>query len=221
MPQQRTALGERGKITCYPYIVVDGRATVRPAGSAQRADYWEALTRVRTAEGSSGLRRIRAEGTTRDAAINDSSTKCRTSSTRSPPTCPAHRPADRSAQQPCPNTSMVGSPINNTGQPSATAIGTVIRYRHAVNSTIKPRLGSQPIGKITTGQTARFLANLTPAVAKTCRGILRAAFDQALIDGAVKANPAVGLPRVNRVNRPRSTIHRATGLDRQQADDTA
>lgn len=217
MPQQRTALGERGKITCHPYIVVDGRAAVRPAQSTQRPDYWEASTRVRTGEAPSALRRIRAEGKTRDAALNRLHLKVQ-DVVDDVTTSLTGAPAGGST-----NTTTLADHLDvwlTEQQHRATigdrAIGTVIRYRQAVNSTITPRLGSQPIGKITTGQIARFLANLTPAVAKTCRGILRAAFDQALIDGAVKANPAVGLPRVN---RPRSTIHRATGLDRRQADD--
>ena len=217
MPQQRTALGERGKISCYPYILVDGRATVRPDGSTQRPEYWVALTRIRTSDTGSALRRVRAEGRTRDAAMERLEQKIQ-DVVEEVTASLADTQAGAST-----STTLLSEHLDawlleqeHRAELGDRAIGTVIRYRHAVNSTINPKLGQHPLGKITTGQIARFLNTLTPAVAKTCRGILRAAMDQALIDGAVKANPAVGLPRVN---RPRSTIHRATGLDRTQADE--
>lgn len=217
MVRARTSIGKPGSLTWRAYVTVDGRKAPRPASSRERPTSWAVDSRVRVSHISDGLRRVRAEGKTKELALDRLQRKIDVlveqlavdgSDTVAGASTPAtalseHLAAWLTEQQ---HRVEVGD----------RAVGTVLRYRLAISHDIDPHLGAHPLGKITTGQIARFLRTLSPAVAKTCRAILRSAFDQALVDGAVTTNPAVGLPQIS---RPRNTIHRATGLDRQQADD--
>ena len=72
----------------------------------------------------------------------------------------------------------------------ARSVGTLVRYRHAIDRSIKGRkvgttsLGRAPLDRVTPRVVTLFLASLTPAVAKTCRGILRQALTYAVANGA-------------------------------------
>jgi integrase len=217
MVRARTSIGKPGTLTWRAYIIVDGHKVPRPDRNRERPTSWAVDSRVRIGHTSDSLRRVRAEGKTKELALDRLQRKIDglveqlsvdgtdTATGASTPATPLseHLAAWLIEQQ---HRVEVGD----------RAVGTVLRYRLAISHDIDPHLGAHTLGKITTGQIARFLRTLSPAVAKTCRAILRSAFDQALVDGAVRTNPAVGLPQIS---RPRSTIHRATGLNRQQADE--
>ena len=70
------------------------------------------------------------------------------------------------------------------------SVGTMVRYRHAIDSTIKAcevgksTLGTATLEKVTPRVATLFLQSLTPAVAKTCRGIIRQALTYAVANGA-------------------------------------
>lgn len=80
--------------------------------------------------------------------------------------------------------------ISDPATTSARSVGTILRYRHAIDKTIKKRaigpasLGRVSLNRVTPRVVTLFLATLTPAVAKTCRGILRQALTYAVANGA-------------------------------------
>ena len=80
--------------------------------------------------------------------------------------------------------------ISDPATTSVRAAGTILRYRHAIDKTIKKRsigpatLGAVSLDRVTPRVVTLFLASLTPAVAKTCRGILRQALTYAVANGA-------------------------------------
>lgn len=80
--------------------------------------------------------------------------------------------------------------ISDPATTSTRSIGTILRYRHAIDKTIKKRaigpatLGGVSLERVTPRVITLFLGSLTPAVAKTCRGILRQALTYAVANGA-------------------------------------
>ena len=69
--------------------------------------------------------------------------------------------------------------------------GTLVRYRHAIDKTIKSRkvgattLANVGLDRVTPRVVTLFLGSLTPAVSRTCRGILRQALTYAVANGAI------------------------------------
>lgn len=72
----------------------------------------------------------------------------------------------------------------------ARSVGTILRYKHAIDRSIKARkvgttsLGTASLDRVTPRVVTLFLTSLTPAIAKTCRGILRQALAYAVANGA-------------------------------------
>lgn len=218
MARTRTVAGEVGTLSCHPYLTIDGRDVARPTGSQQRPDLWVAQTRIRGNDELAPLRRVRAEGKTKQAAVLKLRAKV--------DQMVEDLKHDQRRQEAGPGGSLPTTSIaehlerwiddqHRRVAGGDRAVGTVLRYQHAITWNINPALGPLPLSKVDLGQLARFLRTLTPAVGKTCRAVLRAAFDEAVLDGAVATNPCLGLPRII---RPRNTVHRATGMDRAQAD---
>ena len=150
--------------------------------------FWTAEAYVRTDQGRT---RFQTRGKTKDEAIE------RLSQRMSPSTGDrlAEALATESGQSPhSPTFHHSGrGPGRLDHRPVTTdarSVGTVLRYRHAIDKTIKGRrvgtatLGSVSLDRVTPRVVTLFLASLTPAVAKTCRGILRQALTYAVANGA-------------------------------------
>lgn len=191
--------GTHGEITTTAWVIdrVTGKERRRrlKATADHKADskrtavaFWTAEAYVRTDKGRT---RYQSRGKTKDEAIERLSQRMR------PPT------GDRLAEALATESGRVTAFTNDStlGEvldawitdpitTDARAVGTVLRYRHAIDKTIKKRnvgtasLGSVSLDRVTPRVVTLFLASLTPAVAKTCRGILRQALTYAVANGA-------------------------------------
>lgn len=227
--------GEHGRVTTRAWVI--DRATGQPrrrrtTTPGQKADskrlptaYWTAETYVNTDQ---GRRRIQARGVTRDDAVTELAGKLRG---------PQHDLlADAIAQET--GHTLAFTDLSTLGHvldqwitdPTITrtrSAGTIIRYQHAITRSIKAhRIGATTLGqirleKLTPRLVTLYLASLTPAVAKTCRGILRQALANAVANGAnsptLPGTFALLSQRIDRGATPpsgRGTI----GITKAQAD---
>lgn len=191
--------GTHGEITTTAWVIdrVTGKERRRrlKATADHKADskrtavaFWTAEAYVRTDQGRT---RFQSRGKTKDEAIE------RLSQRMSP--SKGDRLAEALATESgrvtaFTNDSTLGEVldawITDPVTTDARAVGTVLRYRHAIDKTIKSRnvgtasLGSVSLDRVTPRVVTLFLASLTPAVAKTCRGILRQALTYAVANGA-------------------------------------
>jgi integrase len=191
--------GEHGRVTTRAWVI--DKTTGQPrrrrtaATPEHKADskrlptaYWTAETYVNTGE---ARRRIQARGTTRDAAVTELAGRLRG---------PEH---DLLAEAIAEETghsrtfsdrSTLGHVLDQwIADPTTTrtrSVGTLARYQHAITRSIKARrigattLGQVRLDRVTPRLVTLYLASLTPAVAKTCRGILRQALAYAVANGA-------------------------------------
>lgn len=191
--------GTRGEIKTAAWVVDRETGKIRrrrlAATATHKADSkrmptvrWTAEAYVRS---EVGLQRVQGRGKTKDEALGSLEQKL-------------HPPgSDRLAEA---LASASGRPTSFTDESTlgevldawiadpvtiqARSAGTLLRYQHAIRKTIKDqRIGSTKLGEVTIQQvTPRlitlFLAALTPAVAKTCRGILRQALTYAVANGS-------------------------------------
>ena len=191
--------GTHGEITTSAWVIdrATGKQRRRRLKATQdhKADskrttvaFWTAEAYVRTDQGRT---RFQTRGKTKDEAIE------RLSQRMSPST------GDRLAEALATESGRVTAFTNDSSlgevldawisdpvTTDARSVGTVLRYRHAIDKTIKGRrvgtatLGSVSLNRVTPRVVTLFLASLTPAVAKTCRGILRQALTYAVANGA-------------------------------------
>lgn len=191
--------GTRGEIKTSAWVVDRETGRIRRRRLAATANHkadskrmptvrWTAEAYVRSER---GLQRVQGRGATKDEALESLDQKL-------------HPPgADRLAEVLAtesgrPTTfsdestlgEVLDAWISDPVTVQARSAGTLLRYQHAIRKTIKgQRIGSTKLGEVTIQQvTPRlitlFLAGLTPAVAKTCRGILRQALTYAAANGA-------------------------------------
>lgn len=213
--------GVRGEITTTAWVV--DRATGKPrrrrstATNEHRADskrtpigHWVASVYVGTGDGRA---RFHARGATKDEATEALMARV------NPPKSDrlAEALADESGRVTAfNNDSTLGDVLDAwISDPATTgvrSVGTILRYRHAIAVTIKRRaigpasLGNVSLDRVTPRVVTLFLASLTPAVAKTCRGILRQALTYAVANGAnaptTNGTFAILSQRVERGSKP-------------------
>ncbi len=214
MPRRPIEVGEHGEVKLLAWVQDSGAPAIRSSTSRSRATHWTAEARVRVSEGSAGLIRVRARGTSRADA--------RSALDRGVAQILAH-PAEYRADAAVKLTprmalrvyaEQVWIPAQRAKVAAGDrAVGSRIRYEQVLKAKILPVFGRVPISRLSTGDIARMLAMQTPAIAKTCRSVLRSILDAALVDGVASSNPAAQLPRIS---RPRGSIHRASGLSSDQ-----
>jgi integrase len=227
--------GDHGRVTTRAWVIdkTSGRPRRRRTTTTpqRKADskrlptaYWTAETYVNTDQ---GLRRVQARGTTRDAAVAELASKLRG---------PEH---DLLAQAIAEETghgttftdrSTLGCILDTwIADPTTTrsrSAGTLARYQHAITRSIKGRrigattLGQVRLDRLTPRLITLFLTSLTPAVAKTCRGILRQALAYAVANGAHSPTLHGTFALLSqRIDRGTTTDGKGTiGITKTQAD---
>ncbi len=191
--------GTRGEIKTSAWVVDRDSGKIRRrrlnATVAHKADSkrmptvrWTAEAYVRSER---GLQRIQGRGTTKDEALESLELKLHPpGSDRLAEALAADSGRPTSFADETTLGEILDAWIADPVTVQARSAGTVLRYQHAIRKTIKAqRIGSTKLGEVTIQQvTPRlitlFLAALTPAVAKTCRGILRQALTYAVANGA-------------------------------------
>jgi integrase len=186
--------GKHGEITTASWVkdvTTDTIRRKRPQGDSRRpVQYWTAEAYLRV-DGKSRPQRLQARGKSEGEATAKLEAKL------SPPETDhlaEALSADGGHGSNFTNKSTLGEVldgwVNDSATIAARSVGTMIRYRHCIDSTIKARrvgtttLGAAPLDRVTPRVVTLFLQSLTPAVAKAARGILRQALTFAVANGA-------------------------------------
>gem|GEM_PF-2535505 len=191
--------GRHGQITTTAWVIdkTSGKERRRrlTAGVDQGADSkrtptvrWTAEAYIRT---DGGRKRLQARGATKDEAVEALQHKLNPPE----PDLLAEALATASEQSSSfTNKTSLGDVLDAWISDPTTvrtrSVGTILRYQHAIDRSIKGRrvgltsLGSAPLERVTPRVVTLLLASMTPAVAKTCRGILRQALTYAVANGA-------------------------------------
>ena len=194
------APGGHGEITTAEWVIDRKTGDVRRRRAPNKANgirgdgkgiltaRWTADTYVKT---DSGRKRVRAHGTTKQNAIQALLTKLRP---KQPDLLAEAMAAESGRPTAFTDRSTLGEVLDAWIADQVTirarSVGTIVRYRHAIDRTIKARkvgattLGHVELTQVTPRVVTLFLGSLTPAIAKTCRGILRQALTYAVANGA-------------------------------------